>query len=320
MKFKALYSFLEQDLEIVERELEKSVQSQDQLLSDAGLHLLQAGGKRIRPVFVLLSAMFGQYDIHTIKKVAVALELIHMASLVHDDVIDDAELRRGRETIKAKWDNQIATYTGDYLFAKSLEIMTEIENPLAHQILSKTIVEVCLGEIEQIKDKYNFDQSYRTYLKRIKRKTALLIASSCQIGAVSADVPEKWHKRLYWFGYYIGLSYQIVDDVLDFTSTEKELGKPVGSDLLHGNITLPVLLAMKNGDLKRRIIQVNEHTPPEEVKEIINDLKTSGAIDQSIEISNRYLEKSLNMLEPLPKGKAKATLLKIAKYIGKRKF
>jgi len=320
MKFKALYSFLEQDLDIVESELEKNVQSHDPLLSDAGLHLLQAGGKRIRPVFVLLSAMFGQYDIHSVKKAAVALELIHMASLVHDDVIDDAEIRRGRETIKAKWDNQIAMYTGDYLFAKSLELMTDIKNPLAHQILSKTIVEVCLGEIEQIKDKFDFQQSYRTYLKRIKRKTALLIASSCQIGAVSAGVKEEWHKRLYWFGYYVGLSFQIVDDILDFTSTEKELGKPVGSDLLQGNITLPVLFAMQNEKLRERIIQVNENTTPQEVKSIIDDLKKSGAIEKAIHISNRYLEKSLNMLEPLPKSKAKATLLKIAKYIGKRKF
>lgn len=320
MKFKAMYSFLEQDLNIVERELEKTIQSTDPLLSDAGLHLLQAGGKRIRPVFVLLSAMFGKYDINTIKKVAVALELIHMASLVHDDVIDDAEIRRGRETIKAKWDNLIAMYTGDYLFARSLQLITEIENPLAHQILSKTIVEVCLGEIEQIKDKFHFEQTYKTYLKRIKRKTALLIAASCQVGAVCAEVPDEWHKKLYWFGYYVGLSFQIVDDILDFTSTEKELGKPVGSDLLQGNITLPVLFAMKDPAIKQCIIQINENTTPEEIKPVIDDIKNSGAIEHSFEISNRYLMKSLQFIDQLPKCKARTALMKIAKYIGKRKF
>ncbi|WP_243290066.1 heptaprenyl diphosphate synthase component II [Bacillus sp. FJAT-47783] len=320
MKFKALYSFLEQDLDIVERELEKSVQSNDPLLRDAGLHLLQAGGKRIRPVFVLLSAMFGQYDIQKIKHIAVALELIHMASLVHDDVIDDAELRRGKATIKSKWDNQVAMYTGDYLFARSLQVITEIDKPLAHQLLAKTIVEVALGEIEQIKDKYNFDQTYRTYLRRIKRKTALLIATSCQVGAVSADVKEDWHTRLFWFGYYVGLSYQIIDDVLDFTSTKEQLGKPVGSDLLQGNVTLPVLIAMEDESLKQKIIQVNEHTTEEEMKPIIEEIIKSGAVEKSISISNRYLEKSLNMLSPLPRSRMKSALVNIAKYIGKRKF
>ena len=113
------------------------------LLREASLHLLQAGGKRIRPLFVLLSAKFGDYDIHTIKKVAVSLELIHAASLIHDDVIDDAAIRRGQPTVKAKWDNRIATYTGDYIFARSIELMAEIEKSEAHQILSNTMVAAC---------------------------------------------------------------------------------------------------------------------------------------------------------------------------------
>jgi heptaprenyl diphosphate synthase len=174
MKLTTFYSFLNDDIELIEKELEKTVHSDYPLLSEASLHLLQAGGKRIRPVFVLLSGMFGEYDINKIKNVAVSLELIHMASLVHDDVIDDAALRRGQPTIKAKWDNRIAMYTGDYLFARSLEAMTKINEPKAHEILSKAIVEVCLGEIEQIKDKYNMEQNLRTYLRRIRRKTALL--------------------------------------------------------------------------------------------------------------------------------------------------
>lgn len=191
MKLKAMISFLNHDIDIIEKELEQTVRSDYALLSEAGLHLLQAGGKRIRPVFVLLSGMFGDYDINKIKYVAVALELIHMASLVHDDVIDDAELRRGKPTIKAKWDNRIAMYTGDYMFARSLEYMTKINHPMAHEILSKMVVELCLGEIEQVKDKYNMDQNLRTYLRRIKRKTALLIAGSCQLGAIAAGTDEK---------------------------------------------------------------------------------------------------------------------------------
>ncbi|MGG3574977.1 heptaprenyl diphosphate synthase component II [Bacillus gobiensis] len=319
MKFNSLYSFLNEDIDLIEKELERTVQSDYSLLSEAGLHLLQAGGKRIRPVFVLLSGMFGEYDIHRIKHVAVALELIHMASLVHDDVIDDAELRRGKPTIKAKWDNRIAMYTGDYLFARSLEFMTKIKEPAAHEILSKTIVEVCLGEIEQIKDKYNMEQSFRTYLRRIKRKTAVLIAASCQLGAIASGADKKTHETLYWFGYYVGMSYQIVDDVLDFTSSEAELGKPVGGDLLQGNVTLPVLLARKNPDIAAMLNNISEETRYEQLMPVIDRINQTDAIEKSLAISDLYLKKAFRQLQLLPKNRARTSLRSIAKYIGKRK-
>lgn len=319
MKFKSLYSFLNTDLSIIERELEKTAASEHPLIKEANMELLQAGGKRIRPVFVLLSSMFGQYDINVVKHVAVALETIHMASLVHDDVIDDAELRRGKPTVKAKWDNRVAMYTGDYLLARSLEVMTKIENPLAHQILSKTIVEVCLGELEQIKDKYCFEQSLRTYLKRIKRKTALLIAVSCQLGAISTGASEEIHRKLYWFGYFVGMSFQITDDILDFTSTEEALGKPVGSDLLQGNITLPVLFALQDPSMKSEIERISNKTTPEDIKPILHKILSSDVIDRAEKVSDLYLHKALAILESLPKNRAKSTLLSIAKYIGKRK-
>ncbi|PGT87462.1 MULTISPECIES: heptaprenyl diphosphate synthase component II [Bacillaceae] len=320
MKLKAMYSFLNNDLTIIEKELEKTAVSEYPLLRQANLELLQAGGKRIRPVFVLLSAMFGNYDIQRVKHVAVALETIHMASLVHDDVIDDAELRRGKPTVKSRYDNRIAMYTGDYLLARSLEVMTNIEDPLAHKILSQAIVDVCLGEIEQIKDKYQFDQTLRTYLRRIKRKTALLIAVSCQLGAVSAGASEDVHRKLYWFGYYVGMSFQITDDILDFTSTAEELGKPVGSDLLQGNITLPVLFALEDPIMKRDIEKISMKTTPEDIQQILEKILNSGVIERSAQVSERYLHKAFRILDELPKNRARSTLQSIAKYIGKRKF
>ncbi|MCM3440803.1 heptaprenyl diphosphate synthase component II [Metabacillus halosaccharovorans] len=320
MKLNAMYSFLNNDLNIIEQELEITAVSEYPLLREANVELLKAGGKRIRPVFVLLSSMFGNYDINIVKHVAVALETIHMASLVHDDVIDDAELRRGQPTVKARWDNRIAMYTGDYLLARSLEVMTKIDNTTAHKILSKAIVDVCLGEIEQIKDKYRFDQSIRTYLRRIKRKTALLIAVSCQLGAISSEAPEEIHKKLFWFGYYVGMSFQITDDILDFTSTAEELGKPVGSDLLQGNITLPVLYALENPTIKKEIEKITMNTTAEDIKPILEMIQSSGVIEKSVKISDRYLQKAFLILEELPKNRARSTLYSISKYIGKRKF
>lgn len=320
MKLKMMYSFLNSDINIVEKELEDTIQTESLLLRQASLHLLQAGGKRIRPVFVLLAGKFGTYDINEIKNVAVALELIHMASLVHDDVIDDAEIRRGKPTIKAKWDNRIAMYTGDYIFARAIELMTKIEKPVAHKILSNAIVELCIGEIEQIKDKYRFDQHLKDYLRRIKRKTALLIAVSCQLGAVAAGVEEHLHKKLFRFGYYVGMSFQIIDDVLDFTATEKELGKPAGSDLVQGNITLPVLFAMEDENIKNTIKNVHEDMDKKELENCIQLIKNSGGIERSLKISDQYLEKALQVLDELPDNKAKKTLRDIAKVIGRRKF
>ncbi|WP_223702048.1 heptaprenyl diphosphate synthase component II [Sutcliffiella deserti] len=320
MKLKMMYSFLNTDLQVIEDELEKTIQSERALLQEASMHLLQAGGKRIRPVFVLLAAKFGEYDIHKIKYIAVSLELIHMASLVHDDVIDDAELRRGRQTIKAKWDNRIAMYTGDYIFARSLELMTMVENIEAHKILSNTIVELSKGEIEQIRDKYDYDQNLRIYLRRIKRKTALLIAASCQLGAVSANAPETIHKSLFWFGYYVGMSFQITDDILDFTGTEEQLGKPAGGDLWQGNITLPVLYAMENPHLNEKIRRIHERSSTDEIREVIELIKISGAIERSILLSDRYLDKAFKELDKLPNGIAKRTFNNVAKFIGKRKY
>ncbi|MCG3418844.1 heptaprenyl diphosphate synthase component II [Oceanobacillus jordanicus] len=322
MKLARIYSFLKRDLDIIEESLNEVFQAEHPILHAASTELLKAGGKRIRPVFVILSGQLGRYQPDRVKTVAVSLELIHMATLVHDDVIDDASLRRGQPTIRELYGNRVAMYTGDYILARALEEITQIEDTPVHQLLSRTIVEVCVGEIEQIKDKYNWDQGLRDYLRRIKRKTALLIATSCQLGALVSDLTEAQANNLYKYGYYIGMSYQIIDDILDFTSTEKELGKPSGSDLLQGNITLPVLYAMKDkkfASVLKSAIQANDTLDEEQLGNILYALKNTDAIEQSYQLSELYLQKALKALEELPEGRAKHTLENIAKYIGKRR-
>ncbi|SFK00479.1 heptaprenyl diphosphate synthase [Halobacillus dabanensis] len=322
MKLAMIYSFLKNDLAVIEKAVNQTIQSDNTVLREASSQLLQAGGKRIRPVFVLLGGKFGDYDIDRMKAVAVSLELIHTASLVHDDVIDEAEVRRGEPTIKSRWDNRIAMYTGDYIFARSLENLSVLENPRAHQILANTMVELCLGEIEQIKDKYNTEQNLRTYLRRIKRKTALLIAASCRLGAIAAHTKSEYERALYQYGYYVGMSYQIIDDVLDFTASEKELGKPAGSDLLQGNITLPVLLSMEDPKFKNDLeiaFERKEDLTAEELQPLIAMVQSNGSIQRSLEISDRYLNKAYQSLAKLPANRSKQTLKGIARYIGKRR-
>ncbi|TWT28312.1 heptaprenyl diphosphate synthase component II [Planomicrobium sp. CPCC 101110] len=321
MKLKLLYSDLKPELDMIEKELEQAVDSNSHLLTEASLHLLQAGGKRIRPVFVLLAGKFGNYNIDIMKQVAVPLELIHMASLVHDDVIDDSEMRRGQPTVKAQWNNSVAMYTGDFILARALEYITEVDTPNIHEILSKTMIEVCRGEIIQIEDKYKLDQNMRDYLRRIKRKTALLISSSCELGALVSGTDEKTAAHLRRFGYFIGMSFQIIDDILDFTSTDEELGKPAGSDFIQGNITLPVLFARKDKEIYRLLKEsLYKDLTDDERMHIVKQVRNSPAIKESKAISERYLNKALKELAYLPKSTANKTMRNIAFFIGKRKF
>ncbi len=323
MKLTDIYMKFQSDIVVIEKELEATVQARHEVLRQASTHLLKAGGKRIRPVFVLLSAKFGRYDINVLKHIAVPLELIHMASLVHDDVIDDAELRRGKKTIKSQWDNRVAMYTGDYIFAKAVETSTFFDNPEIHQILSNAIVEMCIGEMEQIRDQYNWGQNFRIYLRRIKRKTALLIAVSCELGALASNADPAIQRQLYQFGYNVGMSFQITDDILDFVGTEEQLGKPAGGDLRQGNVTLPALYAMHHDPTIKSLIQdvLSDKYPEQaDVTPILNAVKQSGGIEYSLAISDRYLQKAYEALELIPETEAKTYLREIAAYIGNRKF
>ncbi|QKY69206.1 heptaprenyl diphosphate synthase component II [Lentibacillus sp. CBA3610] len=322
MKLTKTYGHLKKELELIEHALTDAIQADHDILRESSTKLLQAGGKRIRPVFVLLSGQFGNFDIERIKTVAVSLELIHMASLVHDDVIDDAELRRGKPTIKHLYGNRVAMYTGDFILARAIENITTIKEPAAHHALSKTMVQLSAGEIEQIRDKYNWNQNLRHYLRRIKRKTALLIATSCKLGAIASGAPSAYSKKLFRYGYYIGMSYQIIDDILDFTSSEAELGKPAGTDLLQGNVTLPVLYAMKNKtfyEMLKDTFYEPQNVTANDLNPLLVKLKETDAIQQSYQVSDQYLQKALKELDDLPNHKAKNTLQSIARYIGKRR-
>lgn len=329
MKLADIFFQMKSDLQYLEKELEKAISTKDSLLYNASSHLLKAGGKRIRPVFVLLSGKFGVYDREQLKYVAVALELIHMASLVHDDVIDDAEKRRGKQTVKAIWDNKIAMYTGDYIFAEALLMVTTLNIPRVHQILSKAMVEMTLGEIAQIRDFNNWDQNLRHYLRRIKRKTALLIATSCQLGAIVSGAPEPIVRALYHYGYNVGMAFQITDDILDFVGNERTLGKPAGSDLRQGNITLPALYCYHSseyGPSLRKMLGEHETTEAgtmmimdeSKASDAIQFIRNSKGIEFAQDLADRYIMKSKGWLEILPNNSAKKSLLEIANFIGKR--
>ncbi|KIL34834.1 heptaprenyl diphosphate synthase [Cohnella kolymensis] len=324
MKLMQLYAAMKSDLQAIEDDMAAAITSELPLLSEASLHLLKAGGKRLRPVFVLLSGNFGNYSLETLKRVAVPLELIHMATLVHDDVIDDADIRRGQPTVKSKWDNRIAMYTGDYIYAKALTVITELDKPRIHQILSSAIVQMCIGEMEQIRDFFNVDQTVRTYMRRIRRKTALLIAISCQLGAMATDAPDRFSHALYRFGYNVGMAFQITDDLLDVCGAEKAIGKPPGSDLRQGNITLPVIYALQDErvreELLREITVIRDTEGPVNSSAAVKLVRSSQGIAMAERLADRYVAKALQALDTLPDQAAKRNLAEIARFVANRSY
>ncbi len=322
MKLLDLYAKLKGDLHQIEQELEQTVTDDHALLSATSLHLLKAGGKRIRPGMMLLAGKFGNYQLDVLKHAAVPLELIHMASLVHDDVIDDANMRRGKLTVKAKWDNRIAMYTGDYIHGKALMMAAKLSNPLIHQVLSKALVQMCIGEMEQIRDFFNTEQSIRNYLLRIRRKTALLIAVSCQLGAIAADCKPSIVNALYNYGYNVGMAFQIRDDLLDLYGTEKQIGKPPGSDLRQGNITLPVIMTLKEADKREDLLAELSSIRENGANSVraVAIVKSGSGGELADELANRYIAKALTALEKLPAIAARKNLADIAHFVGKRNY
>lgn len=324
MKMLDLFGPLKKDMDFIEKQLYKSIEGEEGLLSVTSSHLLKAGGKRLRPVFVLLGGKFGSYDLEKLQYVAVPLELIHSASLVHDDVIDDADTRRGKPTVKSQWDNRIAMYTGDYIYGKALTLATRLEDPKIHQILAKAMVQMSVGEMEQIRDFFNTEQSIRNYLLRIRRKTALLIAISCQLGAIASGATDQVSQLLYRYGYNVGMAFQIRDDLLDLFGTEKQIGKPPGSDMRQGNITLPVLFALQEENLREPLLQeiqeIHKMDGRKDAAAAIQMIRQSSGASTAEKLADRFIQKALGALSRLPENKARKNLQDIAHFVNRRTY
>ncbi|AEG59883.1 polyprenyl synthetase family protein [Desulforamulus ruminis] len=316
------FSHIRDDLRVVEQEIAKVVQSRDSLLTQTSMHLLNAGGKRLRPAFALLAGRFYDCDKERLLPLAVALELIHMASLVHDDVVDASMTRRGIPTVKANWGNGISMHTGDYLFAKSLVLISTYKDPFIARVLADTSVKMCEGEIHQISTAYSANQTWRDYFYRIKRKTALLIAASCQLGAVAAGAPENEHRRLGRFGHHLGMAFQITDDILDMVADQRELGKPIGGDLRQGILTMPVIYSLEKSSQRERLrelVEIRDKTEAQ-VVEAIEIIKEAGGIHYAVAASQKYIAKAKKNLNQLPDRPVKEIFRQIADFVGIRRF
>lgn len=317
-----IFNPINKDLAMVEEQLIESIDTELPLLDEAATHLVKAGGKRLRPAFVLLAAKLFSNSVEHVLPMAVALEMVHMASLVHDDVIDNSVLRRGQPTVKSEWGNRISLYTGNYVLAKSLCLVATYQRSDILEVLANASMRICEGEIKQMQSCYNVDQGFKDYLRRIEKKTALLISVSCQLGAMISKSNDTEVLALKKYGYYLGMAFQITDDILDFVADEKTLGKPVGSDIRQGVITLPAIYALKYGAHRQQLGKLL--SSPElcfnQAEEIVSLITDSDGIDYAYQVSCTFAEKARQQLDCLPDVQAKDALYDIAAFISGREY
>lgn len=321
MDIKHIFQEIEPELKKVDTYIADLLHRKQADITNCSLSLLTAGGKRIRPALIILSSQFGKGNHQNIIPLAAAFELIHMASLVHDDVIDHAYLRRGKPTVNALYGGSFALHLGDYLFAKALNIIASYQNRVINQLVTRVGIEMCRGEMAQIKSAFNSKQVLRDYFYRISRKTTMLMSLSCQVGAIVTEAEPEEIRILKRYGHYIGMAYQIMDDVLDF-SCEKKLGKPIGRDLKQGIFTLPVIYTLYSSQniyaLKLMDVLNKKNLYNDDIVEAIKIIKRAKGLDYSVCLANRYIEKGLAQLASLPDNNAKETFTNLARFVSRR--
>jgi octaprenyl-diphosphate synthase len=306
------------DLEKIEIELSENLKPYLDLVSDVAHHILFAGGKRLRPLLLVLSARLCGYNADYAKTVSAALEYLHAATLLHDDIVDDAVLRRGKTVAHSVYGNAITVLVGDFLLARALAICADSGKIRVIHIISDLTENMSTGEVHQLMRKGDISLTEDEYLEVIRRKTAVLFQAACTVSAVIADAPEEKERALSDFGYHLGMAFQMADDLFDYTLDTADLGKEVGADLKEGKLTLPVIHALKQANSADRDQMVNiiknENFSVDEFKLLVQLLEKNDGITYTQKTAAAYIEKAKNALAVFEPSKIKETLLDIAEY------
>jgi heptaprenyl diphosphate synthase len=304
-----------------ERRLEASVRADFGPMADAMEHIVRAGGKRLRPALVLLSAALGTPNRDHAFNLAMGIEFIHTATLVHDDLIDNARTRRGITTIHETVGVNPAIIIGDYYFAKGANLLASIGEPSIDLAISNTVMTICLGELLQLTSHRDYDQTLEEYHRKIARKTAALVETCCYCGAVVGQLDEARTEALRQYGYLIGMAFQIADDVLDYTSTAAELGKPVGADLRQGTVTLPLMLALQDpvvaGQL--RDVLARDELTDTDCETVVHLVRGSGAIERAELQAHDFALRARAQLAAFEPSPARTTLEQLCDYVVDRR-
>lgn len=319
-----MFDVIKGNLEVLEQGLQEAVTSTNDLVTEVGMHIVTSGGKRIRPALCLLSARGGRaFDLPHVLPLAEALELIHTASLVHDDVIDEADTRRGAATANARWNNQVAILSGDYIFARAFTLIAEEGyDPYVSKRLADLVCNLSVGEIIQDHAVYQASRGMADYYERIQKKTADFLEICCELGAMVGGMDREEMKKLAEYGHCIGMAFQITDDLLDIEQTAETIGKPAGNDIRQGIVTLPVIRALEmspDAEKLERIVTDMEMTD-EMVERALEIVKATDGVDFAKAKADEYLARAKAALpEGLPDAIREAYEM-VADFIGDRDF
>ena len=320
MPLSTIYQPVEEDLAKVDDWLRSVTEVDFPWLGELLDYSLKGGGKRIRPALTLLSGKFYDYNLSSLLPMASAVELMHTATLVHDDAIDKSLVRRGRPTVNQVWGEDKAVLLGDYLFAKAGEFAADTQNLRVIKLFAQTLEIISAGEMNQAFNAFNLEQTHQQYLQRISSKTASLFSLATESGAILSQAPEKSVKVLEEYGYNLGIAFQIVDDILDYISTEEEMGKPIGSDLAQGTLTLPAMLILERypeDNPVKRFFQ-NRDTR-ENIKLALESVRNSSIVQECYQIASDYCSKACRNLNLLPDNASRRALIELADYVVGRK-
>ena len=313
-----LMTLVAEDMHGVNAVILDRMQSKVALIPELAGHLIAGGGKRMRPMLTLGCAALLGYSGNRHQKLAAAVEFIHTATLLHDDVVDGSGLRRGKQTANLIWGNPASVLVGDFLFSRAFELMVEDGSLRVLKILSHASAVIAEGEVEQLTTQRRIETDEEQYLTVIQAKTAALFAAACRIAPVVAEANEESEFALERYGRNLGIAFQLVDDVLDYGSSKDVMGKGVGDDFRDGKVTLPVILAYARGSEDERSFwrsaMSGERTSDEDLDRAIRLLRDSEALSETLERARQYGRRALDALAGFPSGKAKAALSEAVEF------
>jgi octaprenyl-diphosphate synthase len=312
------------DLSLMDGVIKKRLAKKEQLVQEITYHIIGSGGKRLRPILTILSAKLFGYEGSRHINLAAAVEFIHTATLLHDDVVDHSDLRRGKPTANHRWDNKSSILVGDFLFSQAFLLMSEDNDLKILQILSKAASVIAEGEVKQLSSIENLDLTMSDYLDIISAKTAELFAASCMVGSAVAKTDDEMQLSMFNFGLNLGIAFQIIDDVLDYMASSLALGKAIGDDFKEGKVTLPIIIVYGLSDASekkfwQRVICVNEQNE-DDFKQALKIMDKYAVRKKCLEIADDYVSKAKNCINNAPENKIKQSLLDILDFSISRSF
>jgi len=318
--YKAIQALVEQDMQAVDTLIKHRLESDVVLVNQLSNYIINSGGKRLRPMLALLMARACGYQGKKHVDVAAIVEFIHTATLLHDDVVDESDMRRGKETANNVWGNQAAVLVGDFLYSRAFEMMVDVDEMRVMSIMAQTTNTIAEGEVLQLLNINDADTSEERYFEVIYSKTAKLFEAACQLGAVLAGLPEDQEKAVAQYGVHLGTAFQLVDDILDYIADSDEMGKNVGDDLAEGKPTLPLIRAMQVSNENKQVEDTAlirsaiEEGGLDQIDEIMQIIEKTKSLEYTIEAAKRETALANQSLDILLDNEFKTALIELANY------